>query len=239
MYSRFNLQAISSVSSIFNLQVHFKSFENFFTLFGITYFWFFIVFRRNLENIFYYFFPIKYEIVLKKWEAQYYYRWSRQKSQSRLTWQLIQQLKQLQLYSIRELEVSVLGVSLLYAKILTFPPVIRPTSATYAAFAPPQRKLPIFYLLSPKLYRAHHTGISLNHKTQLDRHTFRNLGLNLIRCNFSERSLCKTNISSVGKTWVKLRRWRLADSTWGKMPSILQGLYFLHLLIILDQSHGQ
>ena len=142
MYSRFNLQAISSVSSIFNLQVHFKSFENFFTLFGITYFWFFIVFRRNLENIFYYFFPIKYEIVLKKWEAQYYYRWSRQKSQSRLTWQLIQQLKQLQLYSIRELEVSVLGVSLHYAKILTFPPLFAPLAAPM----PPLRHLNASYL---------------------------------------------------------------------------------------------
>ena len=126
MYSRFNLQAISSVSSIFNLQVHFKSFEKLFTLFGIIYFRFFIFFRRHRENIFYYFFRIKYEIVLKKWEAQYYYRWSRQKSRSRLTWQLIQQLRQLQLYSIRELEVSVLGVSLLYAKILRFPPLFAP-----------------------------------------------------------------------------------------------------------------
>ena len=81
--------------------------------------------------------------------------------------------------------------------------------------------------------------LSLNRKTNPDPDIFSNLGFSLIRCTFSERSLCKTNISPFRKTWVKLRRRRLANSTWGKMPSILQGLYFLYLVIIPDQSHDQ
>ena len=106
------LQAISSVSSIFNLQVHFISFKKLFYTFENYNFSNFCRFRNFTP--FWLFLKIKYEILLKKWEIQFCYRWSRQRSPSRLIWQSIQQLKLLLLYSIRELEVSVLGVSFLH-----------------------------------------------------------------------------------------------------------------------------
>ena len=106
------LQAISSVSSIINLQVHFISFKKLFYTFENYNFSNFCSFRNFTP--FWLFLKIKYEILLKKWEIQFCYRWSRQRSPSRLIWQSTQPLKLLLLYSIRELEVSALGVSFLH-----------------------------------------------------------------------------------------------------------------------------
>ena len=121
--SRFNLQAISSVlqSSTFKYTPHHS--KNF--LYFLKIFFYSVLNNFNFVQI-RHFQPILLFLWLNMrlywiiWEIPYYYRWSRQRSRPRLIWWSIQQLKLLLLCSIRELEVSVLGVSR-GQKLLPFP----------------------------------------------------------------------------------------------------------------------